>query len=265
MILDGKKCAEDAERALVKNVQSPYLAIITVGNDPASKVYVRNKINAAGRCGITVKHFVLPADATQAELVLLVSQLSDDDLFNGIIIQLPLPPQMSAEGVLSYLNPAKDVDGFRADSKFAPCTPAGCLALLKYYNFDVSGKHCIIINRSKIVGLPLAHMLLAENATVTVCHSHTSSEILKKLCLSADFIFSAAGVPNLITPDMVTESTVLIDIAMNRDSNGKLCGDVSHDCYPIVQAYTPVPGGIGPMTVNQLMKNVTEAANNAKI
>jgi methylenetetrahydrofolate dehydrogenase (NADP+)/methenyltetrahydrofolate cyclohydrolase len=262
-ILSSKEYTTSFYKALKSDLGDqnihPGLAIITVGDDPASKVYVRNKVKAANEIGIHVDHLIYDTTITNEILIREIERIGRDPAINGIIIQLPLPKHLDIK-LLQYAIPKeKDVDGFRHDSPFNSCTPNGCLALLQHYNISVEGKHCVVIGRSNIVGKPLAKMLLDANATVTVCHSKTPHDGLVKVCRAADIIFASAGTKNLITNEMITPETIVVDISINRNDEGKLCGDADPAIYDTIAAYTPVPGGIGPMTVAMLMWNVRHA------
>lgn len=279
MILDGKKvsarikaeAAKDAE-TLKENGIKPCLAVILVGNDPASKVYVRNKKRACEECGIISSEYVLPEETTQAQLEELIDTLNESKDVDGILVQLPLPSHLDEKSVINRININKDVDAFHpvnvgkimiGDYDFLPCTPAGVMELIKESGIDISGKHCVVVGRSNIVGKPQAMLLLHKNGTVTVCHSKTSN--LKEECLRADIIVAAVGKENIITADMVKPGAVVIDVGMNRNSEGKLCGDVDFESVKeIAGAITPVPGGVGPMTIAMLMKNTIKAAQMRK-
>ena len=267
-ILDGKKLStyrEDLLRSAISGFSvNPCLAVVTVGSDYASQIYVRNKFNACDRIGITYKHIQLPQDVTEAELLSNIRSLNTNVEVNGIIVQLPLPAHINKDKILNSIWRAKDVDGFSRDSIFSPCTPEACICILENYNIPIEGKNAVVIGRSEIVGKPLARMLLDKNATVTICHSKTPKEALARDLKNADIICAAAGQKSLILPEYVNENTVLIDISINRDENNKICGDAHPDCYPIVNAYTPVPGGVGPMTVSKLMEHTIIAAGYQK-
>ena len=247
---------------------TPGLAVILVGDNPASQVYVRNKVKA---CEETGMHSVLeswPATMTEAELLARVEQMNSDPSIHGILVQLPLPPHMNAQRVIEAISPAKDVDGFHIASAgalmtglpgFWPCTPYGCMKMLESIGYDLKGKHAVVIGRSNIVGKPMAMMLLQQNATVTICHSATKD--LKAMTLQADVIVAAVGKRNVLTADMVKPGAVVLDVGMNRNDEGKLCGDVDFAGVKEVAGYiTPVPGGVGPMTITMLMVNTLESA-----
>ena len=247
---------------------TPGLAVVLVGDNPASQVYVRNKVKACHDSGI---HSILesyPATLSEAELLARVDALNQDTTIHGILVQLPLPAHIDAQKVIEAIAPAKDVDGFHVASAgalmvgqpgFWPCTPYGCMKMLESIGYDLRGKHAVVIGRSNIVGKPMALMLLQKNATVTVCHSATQD--LKMLTLQADVVVAAVGKRNVLTADMVKPGAVVIDVGMNRDDQGKLCGDVDFEAVKEVAGYiTPVPGGVGPMTITMLLVNTLEAA-----
>ena len=247
---------------------TPGLAVILVGENAASQVYVRNKVKA---CEDTGMHSVLenwPADMSEADLLARVDALNNDSKIHGILVQLPLPAHIDAQKVIEAISPAKDVDGFHIASAgalmtglpgFWPCTPYGCMKMLESIGYDLKGKHAVVIGRSNIVGKPMALMLLQKNATVTVCHSATKD--LKALTLQADVIVAAVGKRNVLTADMVKPGAVVLDVGMNRNDEGKLCGDVDFAAVKEVAGYiTPVPGGVGPMTITMLMVNTLESA-----
>jgi methylenetetrahydrofolate dehydrogenase (NADP+)/methenyltetrahydrofolate cyclohydrolase len=247
---------------------TPGLAVVLVGDNPASHVYVRNKVKACAEAGM---HSVLeqhPASMSQADLLARIDALNRDPAIHGILVQLPLPPQIDANLVIEAISPAKDVDGFHVASAgalmvgrpgFWPCTPYGCMKMLDSIGYSLRGKHAVVIGRSNIVGKPMALMLLQQNATVTVCHSATAN--LKSHTLQADLIVAAVGKRNVLTADMVKPGAVVIDVGMNRNDAGKLCGDVDFEGVSQVASYiTPVPGGVGPMTITMLLVNTLEAA-----
>lgn len=239
------------------------LAVIQVGSDPASSVYVGNKKKACAYCGIESVAYELPETTTEEELLLLVDKLNKDDAINGILVQLPLPKHMNEDLIIQAIDPIKDVDGFHPQSVgalcigqpgFVSCTPAGIIELLKRSNIEISGKECVVIGRSNIVGKPMALLLLRENGTVTVTHSKTKD--LKEVTKHADILVVAIGKPKMITKEYVKEGAVVIDVGIHRNENNKLCGDVDYDdVAPVCSAITPVPGGVGPMTIAMLMKN----------
>ena len=247
---------------------TPGLAVVLVGNNPASQVYVRNKVKACEDNGV---HSLLerhPATLSEADLLARVEALNNDPAIHGILVQLPLPAHINAQKVIEAIAPAKDVDGFHVASAgalmvgqpgFWPCTPYGCMKILESIEYDLRGKHAVVIGRSNIVGKPMALMLLQKNATVTICHSATPD--LKAMTLQADVIVAAVGKRNILTAAMVKPGAVVIDVGMNRDDSGKLCGDVDFEGVSQVAGYiTPVPGGVGPMTITMLLVNTLEAA-----
>lgn len=246
----------------------PGLAVILVGESPASQVYVRNKVKACEDSGLYSVLEKYDADMSQADLLARIDALNQDPSIHGVLVQLPLPPHIDAQKVIEAIAPAKDVDGFHVASAgalmvgqpgFWPCTPYGCMKMLDSIGYDLNGKHAVVIGRSNIVGKPMALMLLQKNATVTICHSGTKN--LKAMTLQADVIVAAVGKRNVLTADMVKPGAVVIDVGMNRDDSGKLCGDVDFDGVSSVAGYiTPVPGGVGPMTITMLLVNTLEAA-----
>lgn len=261
--IDGKALAAKNEEKLAtiiknKNIH-PKLVIISCDPDNASGVYMRNKTKAAKRIGIECEIIKFEPSSNTEEMVEEIYKLNEDDKVSGIIVQLPLPKHFNVNKIQKAIALSKDVDGFCLNSSFTSCTPLACMRMLEEYNLNVDGKHCVVIGRSEIVGKPLAKLLLKENATVTQCHSHTSTEMLKNLCQQADFIFAAAGKANLIQPDYLKDGVVLIDISINRDENGNLCGDAAKECAEKCSYISPVPGGVGPMTVNTLMWNTVSA------
>lgn len=276
ILIDGKETARavrgeirDAVAAFTKESGViPGLAVVIVGDDPASRVYVRNKHRACEEVGIRSDVHALPADTSEAELLALVAGLNADPTVNGILVQLPLPKHLDEEKVILAIDPAKDVDAFHpvnvgkimiGNFTFAPCTPAGVMELLRHYNIPVAGKHCVIIGRSNIVGKPQAMLMLKENATVTVCHSRTVG--LADITRTADILVAAVGRPGFVTADMVRDGAVVIDVGINRTADGKLCGDVDFAAVSEKASYiTPVPGGVGPMTITMLLKNTLAAA-----
>lgn len=243
------------------------LAVIIVGSDPASRVYVNNKKKACELTGIRSEEYALPEETTQLELLSLIDRLNADEKVNGILCQLPLPKHIDENTVIERIDPKKDVDMFSCvnvgkmwvgDGVFLPCTPAGVMELLSYYNIDLCSKNCVVVGRSNIVGKPMACLLLEKNATVTVCHSRTKN--LAEICRSADVIVAAVGKAKFITADMVKDGAVVVDVGINRNENGKLCGDVDFENVKEKASYiTPVPGGCGPMTIAMLMKNTVAA------
>ncbi len=273
-IIDGKKVSAEVKAQVAKETELlknkgivPGLAVVIVGDDPASRVYVNNKKKACELVGFKSEEYALPAQTTQQELLNLVKTLNDKKDINGILVQLPLPEHLDEKQVIEAINPIKDVDAFNAvnvgkimigDYDFLPCTPAGVMEMLSYYNISVSGKNCVVIGRSNIVGKPMAMLLLHQNGTVTICHSKTRN--LKEICAGADILVAAVGIPKFVKADMVKEGAVVIDVGMDRDENGKLCGDVDFDDVKEKTSYiTPVPGGVGPMTIATLMKNTLKA------
>lgn len=246
---------------------TPGLAVVIVGDDPASRVYVNNKKKACEFVGFKSEEYALSAETTQEELLALVEELNNKSDINGILVQLPLPKHLDEKQVIEAIAPIKDVDAFHAvnvgkimigDYDFLPCTPAGVMEMLDSYKIQVSGKDCVVIGRSNIVGKPMAMLLLHQNGTVTICHSRTKN--LKEVCSKADILVAAVGIPKFVTADMVKEGAVVIDVGMDRDENGKLCGDVDFENVKNKTSYiTPVPGGVGPMTIATLMKNTLKA------
>ena len=274
VIIDGKKVSAEVKEQvrletaeLIKKGVQPGLAVIIVGDDPASRVYVNNKKKACEAVGFLSREYALPATTTQQELLELVNKLNDDKEINGILCQLPLPKGLDEKSVIETISPLKDVDAFHAsnvgkimigDYDFLPCTPAGVMEMLHSYNIAVEGKKCVVIGRSNIVGKPMGMLLLHENGTVTITHSRTQN--LKEVTREADILVAAIGKPKFVTADMVKEGAVVIDVGMDRDENGKLCGDVDFEnVKDKCSAITPVPGGVGPMTIAVLMKNTLKA------
>ncbi len=274
-IIDGKKVSSDVKNKVAQQVlklkemynKVPGLAVVIVGNDPASRVYVNNKKRACDMVGFYSEEYALPEETTQEELMSLIEKLNNKENINGVLVQLPLPKHLNESAVIEAIKPQKDVDAFHASNvgkimigeySFLPCTPAGVMELIKSENIEVEGKNCVVIGRSNIVGKPMAMLLLHNNGTVTICHSKTKN--LKEICKSADILVAAVGKPKFVKSDMVKEGAVVIDVGMNRDENGKLCGDVDFkEVEPISSYITPVPGGVGPMTVAMLMKNTLTA------
>lgn len=262
--------SEETKSFVSKFGRAPGLTVIIVGNDPASQVYVRNKHKACGECGFSSDVIALPEETTENELLSLIDRLNNKEDTDGILVQLPLPRHISEEAVINRISPEKDVDVFHpvnvgrlttGTGKLSPCTPAGVMEMLKRSKIEISGKKCVVVGRSNIVGKPMAILLLQANGTVTVCHSRTKN--LKEECLAADILVSAVGKPGIITADMVKPGAVVIDVAINRGSDGKLCGDVDFENVEKVASYiSPVPGGVGPMTITMLMKNTLLAAEN---
>ncbi len=271
-IIDGKQIAEQVKQAVKAELASlqleACLAVVIVGDDAASRVYVNAKKKACELVGITSREYALGGDTTEAELLTLIDELNNDEKVNGILVQLPLPKQINEHQVLAAISPKKDVDAFHAsnvgkimigDYDFLPCTPAGCMELIYSTGIAISGKQAVVVGRSNIVGKPMSMLLLHESATVTICHSRTTN--LKEVCRSADILVAAVGIPNFITGDMVKPGAVVIDVGINRLEDGKLCGDVEFaGASEVAGAITPVPGGVGPMTIAMLMKNTLTAA-----
>lgn len=277
-IIDGKKVSEDirlsikeqTEKFIKKTGVTPGLAVIIVGTDPASQVYVRNKAKACEQVGFYSRVYEMPENTTQEELLSLVHTLNNDDKIHGILVQSPLPKHLDESIVVNNIDSSKDVDAFHpvnvgkimiGDFSFVPCTPQGVMHLLKAYNIDPCGKECVVVGRSDIVGKPMAMLMLHANATVTVCHSRTKnlSEVLKR----ADIVIMAIGKAKFLKADMIKNGAVVIDVGMDRDENGKLCGDVDFDeCKVKASFITPVPGGVGPMTITCLLQNTLTSAQN---
>ena len=256
-------------RALTAAGTRPGLAVILVGEDPASQVYVRNKEKACAECGFYSEKYVLPAETSQQALLELVEELGRNPSIHGILCQLPLPAHISEQAVIAAIPPEKDVDAFHpanvghimiGDFDFLPCTPAGVIELLDAYGIDPKGKRCVVIGRSNIVGKPMAMLLLHRHGTVTICHSRTQG--LADICREADILVAAVGRAHFVTPDMVKPGAAVIDVGMNR-VDGKLCGDVDPAAAAVAGYLTPVPGGVGPMTITMLMKNTLRAAEKA--
>lgn len=272
-LIDGKKISQEIKDELKEKVaeyrkegKKAALAVVQVGNDPASSVYVRNKKNACAYIGIESVSYEIPEETTEEELLQLIAELNGREDINGILVQLPLPEHINEEKIILAISPEKDVDGFHPQSAgammigsrgFLPCTPAGVIQLLKRSDVEIEGKHCVVIGRSNIVGKPMAMLMLRENATVTIAHSRTKN--LKELCRQADILIVAVGKPKFVTADYVKEGAVVIDVGIHRLEGKKLCGDVDFDdVEPHVSAITPVPGGVGPMTIAMLMNNCVE-------
>lgn len=271
-VIDGKALAAKCKERVAQEVKGlssrPGLAVIIVGDDPASRTYVNSKRKDCAECGIYSEEYALPADAGQKALLSVIDELNGREDIDGILCQLPLPEGYDEEQVLLSIDPDKDVDGFHpvnvgrlstGQRCFVPCTPAGVMEMLKECGIDPKGKECVVVGRSNIVGKPMAMLLLAAHGTVTVCHSRTRD--LGEVCRRADILVAAVGKRNIVTADMVKEGAVVIDVAMNRNEAGKLCGDVDYAPVAEKAAYiTPVPGGVGPMTRAMLMVNTLEAA-----
>lgn len=273
-IIDGKQISQKVKErvkeqvaALTEKGVQPGLAVVIVGENPASRVYVNNKKKACAECGIASFEHALPSETSQETLLELVRRLNEDQKVHGILVQLPLPGHMDETAVLNAISPAKDVDAFHpvnvgkimiGDYCFLPCTPAGVMELLASTGVSIEGKNCVVIGRSNIVGKPMAMLLLHANGTVTICHSRTKE--LEKICAEADILVAAVGRAKFVTADMVKPGAVVIDVGMNR-VDGKLCGDVDYAAVEPVAGYiTPVPGGVGPMTIAMLMQNTVTAA-----
>lgn len=274
-IINGKEVSAAKREEIKKRVEKLKekdigvgLAVIIVGNNSASRVYVNNKKKGCEEVGITSIEFALPEETTQEELLSLINELNNDSRVDGILCQLPLPKHIDEQAVINAIDPLKDVDAFHpvnvghimiGDYTFLPCTPAGIMEMLRYYGISVSGKKCVVIGRSNIVGKPMAMLLLKENGTVEICHSKT--EKLKEETLSADVLVAAVGKPYFVTADMVKDGAVVIDVGMNRNEEGRLCGDVDFEAVEKKAAFiTPVPGGVGPMTITMLLENTVRAA-----
>ena len=273
--IDGKAVAAKIRAQVAQDVEAlkacgicPGMAVVLVGDDPASKIYVNNKKKACAETGIYSEEHLLPAETTQEELLALIEKLNADEKIHGILVQSPLPKHLDEKLVVEHIDPRKDVDAFHAynvgkimigDFTFLPCTPAGVIELIRSTGVPIEGKNCVVVGRSNIVGKPMAMLLLHNNGTVTICHSRTKN--LAEICRGADILVAAVGKPKFITADMVKPGAVVIDVGMDRDENGKLCGDVDFDAVePIASYVTPVPGGVGPMTIAMLMKNAVRAA-----
>lgn len=273
--IDGKavaaeikvKVAEEVTKLKEQGIRTG-MAVVLVGDDPASRIYVNNKKKACAETGIYSEEYLLPAETTQEELLRLIGKLNRDPKINGILVQSPLPKHLDEKLIVAHIDPNKDVDAFHAynvgrimigDFAFLPCTPAGVIELIRSTGVSIEGKNCVVVGRSNIVGKPMAMLLLHNNGTVTVCHSKTKD--LADICRRADILVAAVGRAKLITADMVKPGAVVIDVGMNRDENGKLCGDVDFAAVePVASHITPVPGGVGPMTIAMLMKNAVSAA-----
>ncbi len=270
-LIDGKAVSlavkERVRDEIAANGLKIGLAVVIVGNNQASRVYVNNKKKACEFCGITSYEYALPEETTEEQLLELVDTLNGNKNVNGILVQLPLPEQIDEKKIIEHISPEKDVDAFNAvnvgkimigDYAFLPCTPAGVMELIHSTGTEVSGKECVVMGRSNIVGKPMAMLLLHENGTVTVCHSRTKN--LAEVCRRADILVAAVGKAGFVTADMVKDGAVVIDVGMNRNAEGKLCGDVDFDnVAPKCSYITPVPGGVGPMTIAMLMENTLRA------
>ena len=274
-ILDGKMVSQRIKDELKTEVAelkekgiNPGLAVIIVGDDPASRVYVNNKKKACEQIGVYSEEYALPAETTEQELLDLIEKLNNDKKINGILVQLPVPKHINEETIINAIDPKKDVDAFHpvnvgkimvGNFDFVPCTPAGVMELIKESGLDVEGKECVVVGRSNIVGKPQAMLLLHKIGTVTVCHSRTKN--LKEKTLQADILVAAVGIPEFIKGDMVKPGAVVIDVGINRVADKKIVGDVDFEsCEKVASAITPVPGGVGPMTIAMLMKNTVKAA-----
>lgn len=272
ILLNGKIVGDYIKESLKEkntNKSKLTLAVIQVGDDPASSVYVNNKRKACEYVGIEFKHIKFTEEVDNFTILNTIDELNADNDIIGILVQLPLPKHLDEEYICAQILPSKDVDGFHeinmgkltlGKSGLVPCTPKGIIDLLKYYNVQIEGKECVVVGRSNIVGKPMALLMLQENATVTICHSKTKN--LKEICQRADILICAIGKPKFFTKDYVKEGAIVVDVGIHRQDNGKLCGDVDfEDVKDYVAGITPVPGGVGPMTVAELVKNCVEAAN----
>ena len=274
-LIDGKAVSASVRAQVAQEVAAmkekgvtPGLAVVIVGDDPASRTYVNNKKKACAETGIYSEEYALPASTTQGELLELVRTLNEKPDIHGILVQSPLPKGLDEEAVIEEINPRKDVDAFHPQNvgrimignfHFLPCTPAGVIELIRSQGIEIAGKSCVVIGRSNIVGKPMAMLLLHNNGTVTICHSKTKN--LAAICREADILVAAVGRPKFVTEDMVKPGAVVIDVGMDRDENGKLCGDVDFaHVEPKAGYITPVPGGVGPMTIAMLLKNTITAA-----
>ena len=280
-IINGKQIAQEERRKIQAETVAlindrgitPGLAVIIVGENPASQVYVRNKRKACEEVGFLSRVYEMPASTTQAELNALIDTLNADPAIHGILCQLPLPAHLSDSEVIARISPEKDVDAFHTQNvgkimlgeyDYLPCTPAGVMVLLKESGIEIDGKECVVLGRSNIVGKPMAMLLLQANGTVTICHSHTQD--LSAVTKRADILVVAIGKANFVKADMIKPGAVVIDVGMNRDSEGKLCGDVDFaSAEPVASAITPVPGGVGPMTITMLLRNTLTAAKKSVI
>lgn len=280
VILDGKAVSARVREQIKQEVELlksrgivPGLAVVIVGDDPASRTYVNNKKKACAQVGVYSQEYALPASTTEEELLALVRKLNDKQDIHGILVQLPLPKGLNEQKVIATINPDKDVDAFHAqnvgkimigDYRFLPCTPAGIMELIRETGIEVAGKECVVVGRSNIVGKPMAMLLLHQNGTVTICHSKTKD--LKEVTRRADILVVAIGKAKFVTADMVKPGAVVIDVGMDRDENNKLCGDVDFESVKEVAGYiTPVPGGVGPMTISMLLKNTLAAAKTSEM
>lgn len=276
LILSGKDFAKEVRRSVKERVEAlhgepPGLTVVMIGNDPASSVYVASKERACSRTGLRGSVVRLPESVTQREVLKLIHRLNEDPAVSGILVQLPVPEHIDPSVVASAVLPEKDVDGFhpvnvgrlwRGEPGLFPCTPMGIIGLLRHYEIPLEGKDAVIVGRSNIVGKPMAALLLRGNCTVTICHSKTKD--LRDKCRKADILIAAVGRPRMITADWVGEDSVVIDVGINRDGSGKLCGDVDFDSVePVCRAITPVPGGVGPLTIAFLLENTLKARTGA--
>ncbi len=279
VIIDGKKVRDHNLEIMKKEVAElndkgvyPCLSVIIVGNDQASRVYVNNKKKACENIGIVSREYALSEETTTEQLLSLIDELNNDDTVSGILCQMPVPKHIDSNAVLEHIRPNKDVDCFhpynvgklvQGNNVFLPCTPAGMVEMLDYMGVEISGKHCVIIGRSDIVGKPMAMLMLQRNATVTICHSKTKN--LADITKQADILVAAVGKANFVTADMIKEGAIVLDVGINRNSDGKLCGDVNfEECEKIASMITPVPGGVGPMTITMLMRNTITAEKISK-
>ena len=275
VMMDGKALSQKIRGQILAETNElkkqgivPGLAVIIVGEDPASQIYVRNKERACEECGFYSEKYALPEETTQDELLALIDKLNHDPRINGILCQMPVPKHISEEAVIGAIDAKKDVDAFHpinvgkimvGDFDFLPCTPAGAMELLDEYNIEVKGKNCVVIGRSNIVGKPMSMLLLHRHGTVTICHSRTQN--LKEVCANADVLVAAVGKAGFVTADMIKEGAAVIDVGINRNAEGKVCGDVcTAEAAQKAAFITPVPGGVGPMTITMLMKNTLKAA-----
>ena len=272
--MDGKALSAKVRSSILAETEelkkkgvTPGLAVIIVGDDPASEIYVRNKEKACAECGFYSEKYALPAETSQEELLGLIGQLNQSPQISGILCQLPVPDHISEEAVINAIDPKKDVDAFHpvnvgkimvGNFDFVPCTPAGVMELLDEYQIDIKGKECVVVGRSNIVGKPMSMLLLHRHGTVTMCHSRTQH--LDEVCRRADILVAAVGKAGFITPNMVKDGAVVIDVGINRNAEGKVCGDVDPAVMEKASYMTPVPGGAGPMTITMLMKNTLKAA-----
>ena len=279
VIIDGKKVRDHNLEIMKKEVAElnekevyPCLSVIIVGNDQASRVYVNNKKKACENIGIISREYALPEETTTEQLLSLIDKLNNDDTVSGILCQMPVPKHIDSNAVLEHISPNKDVDCFhpynvgklvQGNNVLLPCTPAGMVEMLDYMGVEIGGKHCVIIGRSDIVGKPMAMLMLQRNATVTICHSKTKN--LAEITKQADILVAAVGKANFVTADMIKEGAIVLDVGINRNSEGKLCGDVNfEECEKIASMITPVPGGVGPMTITMLMRNTITAEKISK-